>query len=200
MEEPLKAGLPANLTNSVSPARETCRGLSMRTPLMNNLSCTDALWRNDSAERRHSDHACRISWSPRSRFPPPQARGRPKVRLKCLATEEHDLVGANLSAPHSRLNDRGQSPLSGAVYKNEEAVRLNFRKNARPLFSPLLTRFLLLLGKVIEALLAGGADPFIGSPNAWVSAKMFGQKKWEERFEQTRKLDDDQQQTSTQSA
>lgn len=63
--------------------------------------------------------------------------------------------------------------------------------------SPLLTRFLVPLCKVIEALLAGGANPFLGNPNAWVSAKMFGQKKWEERFEQTRKLDGDQQQNST---
>lgn len=110
----------------------------MRTRLMNNLSSTDALWRNDSAERRHSDHAGRISWSPRSRFPPAQARGRPKVRLECLATKEVSRR-ADTSTPHSRLNDRGQSPLSGAVYKNEEAVRLNFRKNARPLFPPLLT-------------------------------------------------------------
>jgi hypothetical protein len=29
---------------------------------------------------------------------------------------------------------------------------------------------------------------------------MFGQKKWEERFEQTRKLDGDQQQNSTMAA
>ncbi|GAA5876131.1 hypothetical protein JCM3774_003507 [Rhodotorula dairenensis] len=63
-------------------------------------------------------------------------------------------------ADPNRLNDRGQSPLSGAVYKNEPAV--------------------------IEALLAGGADPFIGNPNSWVTAKMFGQKQWEERFEQVR--------------
>ncbi|GAA5987265.1 hypothetical protein JCM10908_001885 [Rhodotorula pacifica] len=66
-------------------------------------------------------------------------------------------------ADPNRLNDRGQSPLSGAVYKNE--------------------------GAVIEALLAGNASPFIGTPNAWVSAKMFGQKQWEARFEQTRNLD-----------
>ncbi|POY69902.1 hypothetical protein BMF94_7100 [Rhodotorula taiwanensis] len=59
-------------------------------------------------------------------------------------------------ADPNRLNDRGQSPLSGAVYKNE--------------------------GEVVEALLAGGANPFIGEPNAWVAAKMFGQKEWEERF------------------
>ncbi|KWU43726.1 ankyrin [Rhodotorula sp. JG-1b] len=118
MEEPLKAGLPANLTNSSG----------------------------DTLIMLAAYH------------------GHPEAVSLLL---KH-------GADPNRLNDRGQSPLSGAVYKNEEAV--------------------------IEALLAGGADPFIGSPNAWVSAKMFGQKKWEERFEQTRKLDDDQQQTSMQSA
>lgn len=40
MEEPLKAGLPANLTNSVSTCeRDFSRRLNLRTPLMNNLSC-----------------------------------------------------------------------------------------------------------------------------------------------------------------
>ncbi|KAG0659795.1 hypothetical protein C6P46_004998 [Rhodotorula mucilaginosa] len=122
MEEPLKAGLPANLTNSSG----------------------------DTLIMLAAYH------------------GHPEAVSLLL---KH-------GADPNRLNDRGQSPLSGAVYKNEEAVRLN----------------------VIEALLAGGANPFLGNPNAWVSAKMFGQKKWEERFEQTRKLDGDQQQNSTMAA
>ncbi|GAA6019537.1 hypothetical protein JCM8202_001847 [Rhodotorula sphaerocarpa] len=56
-------------------------------------------------------------------------------------------------ADPNRLNDRQQSPLSGAV---------------------------------IEALLAGGASPFVGEPTAYVAAKMFGQKHWEQRFEESR--------------
>jgi ankyrin repeat protein len=43
-------------------------------------------------------------------------------------------------ADPNRLNDRGQSPLAGAVFKNER--------------------------EVIQALLAGNADPRIGEPSA----------------------------------
>lgn len=58
----------------------------------------------------------------------------------------------------SRINDRGQSPLAGAVFKNEVAV--------------------------IEALLEGGADPYAGEPSAYDSAKMFGKLDlWGEKFE-----------------
>ena len=45
------------------------------------------------------------------------------------------------------LNDRGQSPLAGAVYKNER--------------------------EVVEALLEGGADPYIGTPSAVDATQMF---------------------------
>ena len=63
--------------------------------------------------------------------------------------------GAN---PNSR-NDRGQTPLAGAVFKNEEAV--------------------------IDALLAGGADPEFGIPSAKDSIIMFGQEgKWKKKFDE----------------
>lgn len=53
----------------------------------------------------------------------------------------------------NRLNDRGQSPLAGAIFKAHDAVA--------------------------RALLDGGADPRAGQPNAVDSAFMFGQKdKW----------------------
>ncbi|MDO4631071.1 MAG: ankyrin repeat domain-containing protein [Corynebacterium sp.] len=48
-----------------------------------------------------------------------------------------------------RLNDRGQSPLAGAIFKKETAV--------------------------IEALLAAGADPSAGHPTAIECAVMFDQ-------------------------
>jgi hypothetical protein len=47
-----------------------------------------------------------------------------------------------------RLNDRGQSPLAGAVFKGE-----------RP---------------VVDVLLAAGADPGAGTPSARETARMFG--------------------------
>lgn len=59
---------------------------------------------------------------------------------------------------YSRVNDRGQSPLAGAIFKNEEAV--------------------------IRALLEGGADPFAGNPSGFDTAKLFGKLEvWGEAFE-----------------
>jgi ankyrin repeat protein len=61
-------------------------------------------------------------------------------------------------ADTNRLNDRGQSPLAGAVFKNET--------------------------EVIEALLEGGADPDLGQPSAMEAVGLFGlDKVWKERFE-----------------
>ena len=51
-------------------------------------------------------------------------------------------------AEADRANDRGQTPLAGAVFKGEDAV--------------------------IKALLAGGADPSAGTPSAVDTARMFG--------------------------
>ncbi|MYZ39287.1 MULTISPECIES: ankyrin repeat domain-containing protein, partial [unclassified Streptomyces] len=51
-------------------------------------------------------------------------------------------------ADASRPNDRGQTPLAGAVFKGED--------------------------EVIRTLLAGGADPREGSPSAVDTARMFG--------------------------
>src|ERR1700733_9214085 len=56
-------------------------------------------------------------------------------------------------ADPNRLNDRGQSPLAGAVFKNER--------------------------EVIHALLAGNADPRIGEPSALDACKVcFLLSKW----------------------
>ena len=50
-------------------------------------------------------------------------------------------------ADPNRLNDRGQSPLAGVVFKNE--------------------------AEVIKLLLDGGADPEIGTPSALDSTKVY---------------------------
>lgn len=55
---------------------------------------------------------------------------------------------AERGADVDRVNDRGQAPLAGAVFKNEPDV--------------------------VAALLAAGADPEAGSPNARDTAAMFG--------------------------
>jgi hypothetical protein len=60
-------------------------------------------------------------------------------------------------ADPNTLNDRGQSPLAGAVFKNES--------------------------EVIEALLAGGADPDWGIPSALQAIEMFRKEEWREKFE-----------------
>jgi ankyrin repeat protein len=49
----------------------------------------------------------------------------------------------------NRLNDRGQSPIAGAVFKAEP--------------------------EIVRTLLAAGADPAAGSPNALDTARMFEQ-------------------------
>lgn len=50
-------------------------------------------------------------------------------------------------ADPNTLNDRGQSPLAGAVFKNEK--------------------------EVIQALLDGGADPDLGTPSATKAVSLF---------------------------
>ena len=56
----------------------------------------------------------------------------------------------------NKLNDRGQSPLAGAIFKKEEAV--------------------------IEALIEAGASPTAGTPSAVDTAILFGQSGLAERL------------------
>ena len=60
-------------------------------------------------------------------------------------------------ADPNTLNDRGQSPLAGAVFKNEE--------------------------RVADALLEGGADPEWGSPSAMEALDLFKMEGWRAKFE-----------------
>ncbi|KAF4810799.1 putative ankyrin repeat protein [Colletotrichum siamense] len=64
-------------------------------------------------------------------------------------------------ADPNRLNDRGQSPLAGAVFKKEdEVIETN------------------------KALLEGGADPDYGNPSALACVAMFKQEeRWQAKFE-----------------
>lgn len=59
-------------------------------------------------------------------------------------------------AEADRINDRGQTPLAGAVFKGEEAV--------------------------IRVLLDGGADPAAGTPSAVDTARMFAKAELLELF------------------
>lgn len=66
-------------------------------------------------------------------------------------------------ADPNTLNDRGQSPLAGVVFKNER--------------------------ECIEALLEGGADPEIGTPSALAACQIFKQEEFEALFrDQVEKL------------
>ena len=66
-------------------------------------------------------------------------------------------------ADPNRLNDRGQSPLAGVVFKNERDC--------------------------ILALLEGGADPEVGQPSALEACRVFKQEEFEGMFvEQVGKL------------
>lgn len=65
------------------------------------------------------------------------------------------------SDPNS-LNERHQSPLAGAVFKNEE--------------------------EVVRVLVEGGADPDLGEPSAEEACRVFRMEgKWEELFESARR-------------
>ena len=55
-------------------------------------------------------------------------------------------------ADPNSLNDRGQSPLAGAIFKNEEDV--------------------------VRVLVDNGADPRIGRPSAIDTAKVFNKVEW----------------------
>ena len=72
--------------------------------------------------------------------------------LVMLAAYHGHAVTVRMLAAHgadvNRLNDRGQCPLAGAIFKGENDV--------------------------VKALLAAGADPDIGTPTARESAQLFG--------------------------
>ncbi|CAM5570125.1 ankyrin repeat domain-containing protein [Streptomyces griseus] len=76
--------------------------------------------------------------------------------LMLAAYHGHAATVVARDADPDRANDRGQTPLAGAVFKGEDAV--------------------------IDALLAGGADPAAGTPSALDTARMFGKADLLERF------------------
>ena len=77
-------------------------------------------------------------------------------------------------ADPNRLNDRGQSPLAGAVFKMEDAVvEVGFFWSACRRGTDNW-----------QTLLDGGADPELGAPSALDCISMFNQsEKWEKRFQ-----------------
>src|SRR5690349_9359421 len=85
---------------------------------------------------------------------------------------------AENGADPNRRNDRGQSPLAGAVFKQEDAVIevgcicLGFGSPQDP-------------DKRRQALLEAGADPEHGSPSPFQCIAMFKQEeRWKAKFEQ----------------
>lgn len=88
----------------------------------------------------------------------------PLVQL-LLAPASSDSVTRRPQVPSNpnALNDRLQSCLAGAIFKNEV--------------------------EIVSLLLKHGADPDIGTPSATDTAKLFGKgQTWEVEFEQARKL------------
>ncbi|KAF5699586.1 ankyrin [Fusarium mundagurra] len=75
-------------------------------------------------------------------------------------------------ADPNRLNDRGQSPLAGAVFKKEDAViQLSWELNRNT-------------NNKIKELLDGGADPEYGQPSAAECIAMFKQEDtWKSKFD-----------------
>ncbi|BGP56413.1 hypothetical protein JCM8202v2_004031 [Rhodotorula sphaerocarpa] len=100
--------------------------------------------------------------------------------------------------PANLTNSSGDTLIMLAAYHGHaDVVKLLLKHGADPKCVPTLSEearpqlgSLLITANpshpVIEALLAGGASPFVGEPTAYVAAKMFGQKHWEQRFEESR--------------
>lgn len=77
------------------------------------------------------------------------------------------------------LNDRGQSPLAGAIFKNEEAVI-----EVRGTLGNEKDRGKLRGTDKRKALLEGGADPEHGSPSALQCVETFNQgDRWRAKME-----------------
>ncbi|KAF5584753.1 ankyrin [Fusarium pseudocircinatum] len=97
-------------------------------------------------------------------LPPNLTNDKGDTLLMLAAYHGHaDLVKVLIQhgADPNRLNDRGQSPLAGAVFKKEDAVI-----------------------QKIKELLDGGADPEYGQPSAAECITMFKQEDtWKSKFD-----------------
>ncbi|KAI6715346.1 hypothetical protein JHW43_002088, partial [Diplocarpon mali] len=134
-EQALPAGLPANMTNDKGDS------------LVNPSSCASILNYTFPTRLNMGYHRRLII--------------RHRIQLMLASYHGHaPLVTVLLrhGADPNRVNDRGQTPLAGAVFKGE--------------------------AEVVEALLAGGADPDHGSPSAMQAVALFRQEeRWKGRFE-----------------
>ncbi|SCV70513.1 BQ2448_1907 [Microbotryum intermedium] len=119
MRAPLDAGLPPNLTNDKV---QRCSGSLIRLFVFQSI-------------QSHPDII----------------HGQGDTLIMLAAYHGHTELVEFLvwkGADPNRVNDRGQSPLAGAVFKNE--------------------------ARVVRALLDGGADPDAGQPSAMEAAGIFG--------------------------
>ncbi|KAF5619762.1 ankyrin protein [Fusarium sp. NRRL 25303] len=108
-------------------------------------------------------------------LPPNLTNDKGDTLLMLAAYHGHaDLVKVLIQhgADPNRLNDRGQSPLAGAVFKKEDAViQVNgeLKRNTN---------------NEIKELLDGGADPEYGQPSAAECITMFKQEDtWKSKFD-----------------
>ncbi|KAF5976466.1 ankyrin protein [Fusarium bulbicola] len=103
-------------------------------------------------------------------LPPNLTNDKGDTLLMLAAYHGHaDLVKVLIQhgADPNRLNDRGQSPLAGAVFKKEDAVIQNRNTNNK-----------------IKELLDSGADPEYGQPSAAECIGMFKQEDtWKSKFD-----------------
>ncbi|KAF9872872.1 ankyrin-like protein [Colletotrichum karsti] len=86
-------------------------------------------------------------------------------------------------ADPNRLNDRGQSPLAGAVFKKEDGVIEVLCLSRFPVKGD-MGREHGSADLCVQVLLEGGADPEYGNPNALQCVAMFKQEEqWQAKFE-----------------
>ncbi|KAF5241478.1 hypothetical protein FANTH_9110 [Fusarium anthophilum] len=121
-------------------------------------------------------------------LPPNLTNGKGDTLLMLAAYHGHaDLVKVLIQhgADPNRLNDRGQSPLAGAVFKKEDAViQVSHSLKLFPIKISTRRELNRNTNNKIKELLDGGADPEYGQPSAAECIAMFKQEDtWKSKFD-----------------
>lgn len=159
---PLAAGLPANLTNDKGDTLVGCDRLrrdvlGQYELILTWLRCSQLML---AAYNGHADVVSLLvshGGDPNRLNDRQQVRTYPTIPITVQSDWFRRRELLLQLAPANTLPLPSQSPLAGAVFKNEPAV--------------------------IDALLAAGADPLHGNPSGLQSAQIFNKQEWIQKFE-----------------